>query len=1048
MQSSKLTTAGYAKYIGRVGALAVALGITGAVATSPSPAWADETSSATGSEATSESTSTSSGSSPSSQDPASTAPTNDDVDETDVEESDAGIDDAASGDDESNADETEDGDEQPQPEPEAPVDDDETSAQAPTDGGESDNRETLQNDSRTEQFTSAIADEPEAAIDVDAGGPTQSSDETESIRLFVASDVSDVADESRRTSAEFTTSTVQAPTAGLAAAPGSFIQVAMDLISTALTSFLVPDPTAPTETPLLWAVLGWVRRQFGAAFDDPTPPAAQVVTTLALDEEIAAAALPADFERTVLASGLDSPTDMAFLPDGSIVIAEQNGTIKLFHEGHLHDGPVAVLNANSDGERGLLGIEIDPAFDENGNGFIYVSYTNAETNRDRLSRLTVTDYTADPASELVLVESDKTASSIHHGGEVSFDLSGEHLYWSVGDNIFAPNAQDLSTIHGKILRINPDGSIPEDNPFVDTPDARPEIYAYGFRNPFRFAFAPDGTPEGTLLVGDVGSASWEELNVVRAGANYGWPDAEGVCNGCESVNPIYTYPHTTGIPQQGSITSVLVYTGSAFGEEYQNKVFIADYAIGWMKTLSFDPKYESFIGETMFDEQAGTTVKLVQGPDEKIYQLTIFPGELSVIAPSGGNRAPTAVVTATPSNGLSPLDVQFSSEGSSDPEGATLTYTWDFGDGGAGSTEANPLYTYTVNGTYDVTLTVNDGERTATAIQRITVGNRAPTATILTPSNNAQYSAGDTISFTGTGSDPDNDDLTYEWNVVFHHEEHIHPFQDDIAGQSGSVVIPRTADNLPTTWYRIHLTVTDTAGLSSTTFVDVKPRIVDLTFNTSDPGTTITIDGVPHQGGYTQSAVVGVEHVISAPSPQFVGGQELEFSHWSNGRPQTHTIVVPATNTDYTATFDVVNTEPIEAFAILKQIVRNQTANVGRLVDGFRTGQIVAAITDIASTTVTRTLGAAAAAASNGAQLVLAVVRAPAEVGGTLVTTANRLVAALSDFDPLGALSAIQTGAVAFRGELSHQINVIGRAVGDLRGGILEAVSVPLPPAA
>lgn len=1044
MQSPRFTTA---LTIGRVGALAVALGVTGAIATAPAVAWADETSSAAGSDATSESTSTSSGSSPSSPSPASTAPADDDVAETDIEEPDSGINDAASGDGDSNTDDDEDDDEQPQPEPESPVADDETLAQTPAQEGESDKRESVQNDTRTEQFTAVVADQSDLSIDVEKAGQSNASDETDSVRLFVASDVSGLADDNRQTSAEFTTSTVEAPSAGLAAVPGTFIQVAVDLISTALTSFLIPDPAAPTESPLLWAVLGWVRRQFGTAFDDPTPVASQVTTALALDEEIAAAALPADFERTVLASGLDSPTDMAFLPDGSIVIAEQNGTIKLFHEGHLHDGPVAVLNANSDGERGLLGIEIDPAFDENGNGFIYVSYTNAETNRDRLSRLTVTNYTADPQSELVLVESDKTASSIHHGGEVSFDLAGEHLYWSVGDNIFAPNAQDLSTIHGKILRINPDGSIPEDNPFVDTPDARPEIYAYGFRNPFRFAFAPDGTPQGTLLVGDVGSASWEELNVVRAGANYGWPDAEGVCNGCESVNPIYTYPHTTGIPQQGSITSVLVYTGSAFGDEYQNKVFIADYAIGWMKVLSFDPNYTSFIGETMFDEQAGTTVKLVQGPDEKIYQLTIFPGELSVIAPSGGNRAPTAVVTATPSNGLSPLDVQFSSEGSSDPEGATLTYTWDFGDGSADSPDSNPAHTYSTNGTYDVTLTVSDGERTATATQRITVGNRAPTATILTPSNDAQYSAGDTVSFTGSGSDPDNDDLSYAWKVVFHHEEHVHPFRDNIVGQSGSVVIPRTADNLPTTWYRIHLTVTDSAGLSSTTFVDVKPRIVDLTFNTSDPGTTITIDGVPHQGGYTQSSVVGVEHVISAPSPQFVGGQELEFSHWSNGRPQTHTIVVPATNTDYTATFDVVNTEPIEAFAILKQIVRNQTANVGRLVDGFRTGQVLAAITDIASTTVTRSLGAAAAAASNGAQLVLAVVRAPAEVGGTLVTTANRLVAALSDFDPLGALSAIQTGAVAFRGELSHQINVIGRAVGGLRGGILEALSVPLPPA-
>jgi glucose/arabinose dehydrogenase len=839
-----------------------------------------------------------------------------------------------------------------------------------------------------------------------------------------------------------------------ALAPSTFISVARNLISAALSPFLAPDPTTtPPESPLLWAVLGWVRRQFTRPLEDSAPAADVVLTSqteaLAAEDVTAQAGLPSDLERTVLVSGLDSPTDLAFLPDGSLLIAQQNGTIRLYHDGHLHDTPVAVLNANSEGERGLLGIEVDPAFDENGDGYIYVSYTSAETNYDRLSRFTVTNYVADPDSELVLIESDEAANTTHHGGEVSFDLNKEHLYWSVGDNIFAPNAQDLSNIHGKVLRINPDGSIPEDNPFLNTPGARPEIYAYGFRNPFRFTFAPDGTPQGALLVGDVGSASWEELNVVTAGANYGWPDAEGTCDGCGFVNPIYVYPHTSGVPQQGSITSVLFYTGDALGPEYKNKVFIADYAVGWMKVLSFDPKFESFIGETMFDDQAGTTVKLVQGPDEKIYQLTIYPGELSVIAPSGGNRAPTAVVTATPSNGLGPLEVQFSGEDSTDPDpNTTLTYEWDFGDASPSSTAVNPTHTYSANGTYDVTLTVSDGEKTNTATQRITVGNRAPVAVINLPADGALYSAGDTINFNAQGSsDPDGDPLTYEWKVVFHHEEHVHPFEDGIVGQSGSVVIPRSAENLPTTWYRIELTVTDDHGLSSSTYVDVKPRLVNLTFDPGDPNATITIDGVPHKGAYTETAVVGVERTISAPS-QVVNGQELEFSHWSDGRPQTHVITTPATDTTYRAIFDVVNTEPIPRFAILKQIVQNQVANFQRLVDAFGSGGVVDAVKDIASTTLARATGVATAIVSNGSDLVLAVLKAPAEVGGTLVTTANRLVAALSDFDPLGVLGAVQTGAVAFSGEISHQINVIDRAVHDTRAAVLAAVSVPLPTAA
>ena len=387
---------------------------------------------------------------------------------------------------------------------------------------------------------------------------------------------------------------------------------------------------------------------------------------------------------------------------------------------------LAVLPTDTDEERGLLGIEVDPNFSQN--GYLYVSYTTAD-NHDRLSRITVTGDTADPASEVVLLESDQLGNVFHHGGEIHFGPDGK-LYWAMGMNTYNPNSQNLSNVHGKILRLNPDGTVPADNPFIDTPGALPQIWAYGLRNPFRFTF----TPNGKLLAGDVGGSLWEELDVVTPGANYGWPLAEGLCDGCGFVNPIYAYPHTPPPAHAGSITSVMVYTGSTFGPNYQNKVFIADYTLGWIKVLTFDSDYSSFISEQMFDNQAGTTVKLAQGPDGNIYQLNIFPGELSRIAPSGGNRAPSAVITATPSNGLSPLTVTFSSQGSSDPDAdTTLTYAWNFGDGTT-STQANPSRTYTTNGAYDVTLTVSDGAKTGQATKRIIVGSTAPTAQILTPS--------------------------------------------------------------------------------------------------------------------------------------------------------------------------------------------------------------------------------------------------------------------------------------------------------------------------
>jgi glucose/arabinose dehydrogenase len=285
---------------------------------------------------------------------------------------------------------------------------------------------------------------------------------------------------------------------------------------------------------------------------------------------------------------------------------------------------------------------VDPHYQDNGN--IYVSYVRSD-NYQRLSRLTVTDpkaavLTVDPDSELVLVQGTQPAGDDHQGGGLSFGPDGK-LYWAVGDNtcctvIDDKNAQSLSNMYGKVLRLNPDGTAPADNPFYDGAGPNYDaIYATGFRNPFRLTF----TPDGQLLVVDVGQATWEEVNLVTRGANYGWPNAEGPCNGigttsCSTpssyANPIYAYRHTTG---GNSITSVMVYTGSTSGSGV-NTVLIADFNQGWIKELTFNSDYASLIRERMFDDAAaGSTNQLAQDPEGNIYQLT-FDGKLSRISPS------------------------------------------------------------------------------------------------------------------------------------------------------------------------------------------------------------------------------------------------------------------------------------------------------------------------------------------------------------------------------------------------------------------------------
>jgi glucose/arabinose dehydrogenase/regulation of enolase protein 1 (concanavalin A-like superfamily) len=634
-----------------------------------------------------------------------------------------------------------------------------------------------------------------------------------------------------------------------------------------------------------------------------------VLVLAGLSAGVATAAPPVEFDKTVVASGLDTPTAFRFVPDGRVFIAEKNGAVRLIKNGVLQPTPmITVATANAD-ERGLLGIELDPAFPVNHH--VYLAYTHSE-NLDRLSRFTVTGDVIDPASELVLLKSNQQANVFHHGGELRFGADGK-LYWGLGINVYNPNSQSLATIHGKILRINPDGTIPPDNPFVGVPGVEPAIWAYGLRNPFRFAMVPNGPNAGKPLVGDVGGSKFEEINLIEKGANYGWPTAEGLCDGCGFAQPVYTYPHTAPPASAGSITSMAVYTGNAFPPEFSNAVFFADYTLGFIRYLTMDPTYTSVIAVHDFDLNAGTPVQLEVGPDGALYQLNIYPGALFRLAPSGGDRAPVVQASATPDNGLAPLPVQFGSAGTVDPDGDPVTYLWNFQDGTT-STEANPTHTFTANGSYPVTLTVSDGTKTATAAAPVQVGNRRPVATITSPGTESTYNAGDTITYAGTATDPDTGPPpanAYSWSVLFHHAEHVHPFLGPIAGVTGgSFVIPRVSDNIDTTWYEIRLTVTDSGGLSITTSVNIRPNLVRLTIGAGTDGLQYTVDGIPFTGPHTEMAVVGVERTLGAVSSQFLNGQQYLYHGWSDGGAQAHVITTPATDTTYTVTYDQINPPP------------------------------------------------------------------------------------------------------------------------------------------
>lgn len=289
------------------------------------------------------------------------------------------------------------------------------------------------------------------------------------------------------------------------------------------------------------------------------------------------------------------PVDLQYPPDSTnrIFVVEQAGIISVFPNDPDAETKETFLDIRAkvdDGgnEEGLLGLAFHP--DYKTNGFFYVNYTASSPNRTVISRFKVSDSNpnqADPGSEAELLTFTQPYSN-HNGGQVSFGPDG-YLYIATGDGGSGgdpqENGQDRSTLLGKILRIdvdNPEGGkqygIPPDNPFADNDQYRPEIYAYGLRNPWRFSFDP---ASGRLWAGDVGQNAWEEIDIIEKGGNYGWNTMEANhCfdprNGCDRSDlktPIHEYGRDEGI----SITGGFVYHGPSL-PELKGKYIYADYA--------------------------------------------------------------------------------------------------------------------------------------------------------------------------------------------------------------------------------------------------------------------------------------------------------------------------------------------------------------------------------------------------------------------------------------------------------------------------------------
>ncbi|MEU2678326.1 carbohydrate-binding protein [Streptomyces sp. NPDC007107] len=631
------------------------------------------------------------------------------------------------------------------------------------------------------------------------------------------------------------------------------------------------------------------------------PLAALACTLLAAAGALTAQQTPAgaapaadEFQQVTLAKGVaetGEPMTLAVLPDRSVLHTSRDGTLRLTDAA----GTTKVsgrLDVYSHDEEGLQGVGVDPGFTTN--RFVYLYYApklstpsgDAPANGssadftpfdgvNRLSRFVLkADGTLDTASEKKVLDVPASRGlCCHVGGDIDFDAQG-NLYLSTGDDSnpfasdgYAPldersnrnpaydaqrSSGNTNDLRGKVLRIKVNAaggySIPSGNLFAPgTARTRPEIYAMGFRNPFRMSvdkatgivYLGDYGPDAGSASASRGPAGQVEFNRITKAGNFGWPYCTGKNNAYVDYDfatsksgaafscsaPKNTSPNNTGltdlpaaqpawipydggsVPDFGSGSEspmggpVYRYDAAStsdvkFPQSFDGDFFAGEFGRKWIKRIEqgSDGTVQSI---NAFPWQGTQVMDSAFGPDGALYVLDYGTGYFNGDANSAvyrieyvtGGRAPLANATADRTSGKAPLAVKFSSAGTSDPDGDRLTYAWKFGDGST-STAADPSHTYTTNGSYTAELTVSDGTgHTATASVGVTVGNTAPSVTLELPTDGTIVDAGAAVPFKVTVTDPEDgtiDCSKVKVTFIIGHDSHGHP-QTSANGCSGTL---------------------------------------------------------------------------------------------------------------------------------------------------------------------------------------------------------------------------------------------------------------------
>lgn len=656
--------------------------------------------------------------------------------------------------------------------------------------------------------------------------------------------------------------------------------------------------------------------------------------------------LPAGFAVTSQpsAQAAGDLTNFSYLPDGSMITIGKGGKVAWVSADGTRSNTLATLPVTTVQDLGLVGLAVAPDYSTSKTIYLSRALPGAQNNWPlRLSKFTVTG-SPEPtglANEVTLLETTDT-SDVHAITGIVAAADGT-LWVSAGDaadfRFVDPNALralDVNDPRGKVLHIKAsDGSGVPGNPFYNAGapgSTASKVYAMGFRSPFRLSIDP---ATGAPILGDVGWNTYEEIDLVRPGASYGWPCWEGnaptsgyrdlaACAGTTTTQPLYFYgrPSGNGSAAVGGVT----YTGSLYPAAYQGAYFFGDYTSGRLFTMQLAPDGSVTRGPepTGFGQGLGAPVSIQAGPNGDIVYADISDGTIKRLSYTTGDRAPVAVATSTTDPAT--RTVTFDGSGSYDLDADPLTYSWTFGDG-ATATGVHVSHTYGPGvASATATLTVTDPlGKTGTTNVTVAPSDNPPKLTLTAPAPGTVFKVGDVVHATATTSDvEDGGSLPVHWTTVAVHCRgdgaskvcHDHPGEQF----TGNDYARTFEDHGDDTEQHVTASVTDSAGVTTSQSFVAKPDL--RTLNLAGP--------VPYTGSINgfdrNTALVTVGARVSLSAPATATDGVSTFTSWSDGQPRAHDITVGTSDITLTATYATPIDQRYNSDAALRTAVGTPTA--------------------------------------------------------------------------------------------------------------------------